>query len=397
MTAHDAPDPNSNRADQRLSRKYFFDDADMDLFFMSALSWGPNGGLDIGQAFYVASSIVDGDADSWVNSFGAYAELQNQQAEVWLQRGWRRAAGEARLKAFASYRSAWQFAQPGGETFTQMYLHHRTAFACAMQELAVPATFFNVPFAGKSLPGMFLQNQDVQAPVVLLIGGADTCFEDLYLSIGKGVFERGYSVAMVDLPGQGINPQQGLYWLTEPEQAVAAVLDVLISQFGATPGQIALFGMSLGGYFVTRSASDSRLATVIASTPLPEPGQLFAQSVHSDQAAAARAQPSTAARRSRQTMAWKAGVTSAEDFVAHWAHAKADPALVTVPFLSIMGTGDAPVFITQAQRWHEEIRSPRKALVALDAATGADGHCQVNARLRLVQETCGWLDEIFSR
>jgi hypothetical protein len=34
--------------------------------------------------------------------------------------------------------------------------------------------------------------------------------------------------------------------------------------------------------------------------------------------------------------------------------------------------------------------------VRLDAATGADGHCQVNNRLRLAQEACGWMDEIFS-
>jgi hypothetical protein len=37
---------------QRLAHTYYFDDADMDLFFVAALGWGPAGGLDIGQAFY---------------------------------------------------------------------------------------------------------------------------------------------------------------------------------------------------------------------------------------------------------------------------------------------------------------------------------------------------------
>jgi hypothetical protein len=49
----------------------------------------------------------------------------------------------------------------------------------------------------------------------------------------------------------------------------------------------------------------------------------------------------------------------------------------------------------QALDWHERLRSERKGLVLLDAASGADGHCQVNARLRLVQETCGWMADIF--
>src|SRR5262245_36142580 len=71
---------------QRLGRKYYFDDPDMDLFFMAALSWGPTGGLDIGQAFQVASSIIDGDGDSWVHAFDAYGDVLNAQADTWKQR-----------------------------------------------------------------------------------------------------------------------------------------------------------------------------------------------------------------------------------------------------------------------------------------------------------------------
>ena len=63
------------RPDQRLGTKYRFDDPDMDLFFVAALGWGPTGGLDIGQAFYVASQIKDGDADSWVQAFSNYGDL----------------------------------------------------------------------------------------------------------------------------------------------------------------------------------------------------------------------------------------------------------------------------------------------------------------------------------
>ncbi len=70
--------------------------------------------------------------------------------------------------------------------------------------------------------------------------------------------------------------------------------------------------------------------------------------------------------------------------------------MITLPILSILGTDDSPVFAAQAKAWHENIRSTRKSFVALDAATGADAHVQVNDRLRLAQETCGWIDEIFA-
>ena len=398
-TAAPAPAPDSTaRPDQRLATKCRFDDPNMDLFFMSALSWGPAGGLDIGQAYHVASGIVDGDADSWVRAFGAYGDVQDAQATIWAQRGWRRAAGEVRLKAFASYRSAWQFAEPGGDSFVRLYRQHQKAFAAAMQELALPVTLFQTTYQGKALPGLFLRNTAADAPVVLLIGGADTSFEDLFLSYGRALWERGYSVAIVDLPGQGITPLDGLYWEIEPERPIAAVIDTLIDRFGARAGHIALIGCSLGGYFATRAAvSEPRLATVIASTPFPAPGELFGASVRAALAGGtAKAEPTAAALRSWQTSLWKAGTPTPQAFLARWEPARADATRVTLPFLSILGGGDSPLFAAQARQWHEQIRSTRKDFVFLDAASGADGHCQVNARVRLVQEACGWMGEVFA-
>lgn len=394
-----ATDTAAQRPDQRLGRKYCFDDADMDLFFMSALSFGPTGGLDIGQAFHIASTIVDGDADSWVRSFGAYGQAQETLADSWLARGHRRIAGETRLKAFASFRSAWQFAG-ATETFGKLYARHKKAFVTATDELDLPVTFFSTPYAGKQLPGAYFQNANPDAPVLLIIGGADTCFEDLFLGTGRNLLGRGYSVAMADLPGQGITQAEGLHWEVEAEKPISAVIDQLIARFGARPGRIALMGISLGGYFVTRAAGhETRLATVIASTPFPNPGQLFRLSVEEaiGWAETGHAVPPTqATQRSREVTLWKAGVRTPREFLARSAAMQSDPKRVTVPFLSIVGAGDSRVFAQQAESWHREIRSERKAFVLLDAASGADGHCQVNNRLRLVHECSAWLDEIFA-
>jgi pimeloyl-ACP methyl ester carboxylesterase len=383
---------------QRLATKYRFEDEDMDLFFVAALGWGPAGGLDVGQAFHVASQITDGD--SWVRAFAAQGELLDAQADAWLARGARRNAGEARLKAFAAWRSSWQFASPRGAAFGANYARHQRAFAKAMDELQLPATFFQVPWEGASLPGVFLRNADANAPVVLVIGGADTCFEDLFLTAGRNLFERGYSVAIADLPGQGNTASKGLHWPVEAEKPIAAVADLLVERFGATPGRMALLGLSLGGYFVTRAAGhDTRFATVMASTPFPEPAQMFALSVRAGRAAAAHpdAKPPTAATlRSRETMFWKVGASNLAELLARTAGMKADASRVTVPFLSILGSGDSPVFAAQAHAWHDGIRSTTKRFVMLDAASGADGHVQVANRLRLAQECTAWMDELFA-
>jgi hypothetical protein len=227
----------SAKPDQRLATKYRFDDEDMDLFFVAALGWGPAGGLDVGQTFHIASQITDGDAESWVRAFAGQGELLDDQADDWLARGARRNAGEARLKAFAAYRSSWQFASPYAPDFAANYARHQRAFAKAMDELQLPATFFQIPGERASLPGVFLQNADRSAPVVLVIGGADTCFEDLFLTAGRNLLERGYSVAIADLPGQGNTAAQGLHWPVEAEKPIAAVTDLLVERFGAPPGR----------------------------------------------------------------------------------------------------------------------------------------------------------------
>jgi esterase/lipase len=186
-----------------------------------------------------------------------------------------------------------------------------------------------------------------------------------------------------------------LHWEVEAEKPIAAIVDVLIEQFTARAGRIALLGLSLGGYFVTRAAGhETRLAGVIASTPFPMPGKLFAHSVSAGLARMSQGAVSDAAKRNWQILMWKAGVHTPDELVERTALMISDPSIVTLPFLSIVGAGDSPVFQAQANGWHDSIRSSRRDLVVLDATTGADGHCQVNARSRLAQEAAGWLSEL---
>jgi pimeloyl-ACP methyl ester carboxylesterase len=401
MSTHLASSDSTNKSvapnpAQRLSRRYRFTDTDMDLFFTAALGWGPSGGLDVGQVFYLADQIRDGDGESWVRAFADYGERLEREANGWVARRARRNAGETRLKAFAAYRSAWQFAGPG-EQFATLIGRQRNAFARALPELGIDADFFAVPYAGSELPGVFLPAADHAAPVALVIGGADTSFEDLFLTLGRNLLDRGYAVALIDLPGQGLTQAQGLHWEVEAEKPIAAVIDLLIQRFGAVAGRIALIGLSLGGYFVARAAGyETRLGTIVASTPFPKPAELFALAVQAAMRDAGTP-PTPATLRSRAVIFWKAGATTVEEFLERTRGMIADPKRVKLPFLSILGTGDSTVFAEQAEEWHREILSSRKSFVRLEAASGADGHVQVNNRLRLAQECGAWMDEVFNR
>lgn len=396
--ADGAPERTDERtsSSSRLATRYRFDDPDMDLFFVIALGWGPAGGLSAGEAFYVASTIRDGDAASWVASFAASGDRQHKLADDWQAQGWKYQAAQARLKAFASYRSAWQFA-PVGPVFDDMYAKHRAAFRKAIPDLGLAATFFDAPYNGKTLPGVFIQNADPEAPVALLLGGADTCFEEIFLTVARYVLESGYSIALADLPGQGTTMKDGFHWEAEPEKPIAAIVDLLIDQFSAVPGRMAMLGYSLGGYWAGRAAAyETRFGACMASTPLPRPGDLIAAFLAGfNRAVEAGVEPSTATQRNLETIYWKAGAANQQELLEKLKLFVADPSLVTVPFLSIVGAGEGAEFQTQSEQWHEQIRSPHKKLVRLDASTGADGHCQAANRLRMAQEMTGWMDTIF--
>jgi hypothetical protein len=65
-------------------------------------------------------------------------------------------------------------------------------------------------------------------------------------SQGRYYLERGYAVALVDLPGQGLVAEQSLYWEAEIERPIGAVIDTLVARFGVNTQKLAMLGMSLG-------------------------------------------------------------------------------------------------------------------------------------------------------
>jgi pimeloyl-ACP methyl ester carboxylesterase len=375
---------------QRLSQRYRFSDPNMDLFFLGALGWAPAGGISVGEAFEVSSRIEDGNAASWASAFEALGENLALQAERWRERGEIRSAGETDLRAFSCYRLAWQFVAPGAR-FLALFGTSQVLFERAMEELALPVERFAVPHGGACLPGHFFRATDADAPTILVIGGADTCHEDRFLSQGRYYLDRGYNVALVDLPGQGATAADGLFWEPETEKPVGAVIDVLMERFGVDTSRLALLGMSLGGYFAARAAAgEPRLGAVIATPVLSCPAELFAA------AGKTHANASGAAEKNMEVLMWKAGAGDLPSLSHKWAGVRADPAGVGMPFLSVLGTQEGSVWQAQTRAWHAGISAKGKRLLVLGPDSGADAHCQGNNPLRLVQEVDAWLREVFT-
>ncbi|GAA2315764.1 alpha/beta hydrolase [Nonomuraea roseoviolacea subsp. roseoviolacea] len=381
---------NDKKLQRSDSTRYYFDDPDMDFIFQWSAGAAKTGGLDAGELFHVAARIKDGDTAGWVREFETYGDGRRELAETWRRRGWRRSAGETLMKAYYCYRQAWQFAGRG-ELFEPLIRKYETAFAEAVDLLGLPLEYLEVPFEGNSLPGLRL-DAGPDAPTLIVIGGGDTGREDMYHLIGYNAWQRGYTTVIVDMPGQGSTPLRGLHFMAETERPIGAVVDHLVGTYRQDPARLAIVGMSGGGYMVSRAVmTERRLAACVASTPVSDMGQILPVGV-------VRAMATEGAMRdSFQMYLWRSGCATPEEFAELLTTFRADPAQVRCAYLSIAGTGESPTFLEQARRWHDGLPVATKALVELDAASGADAHCQINNPTRLAQEICGWLDEVLPR
>ncbi|MFE7116107.1 alpha/beta hydrolase family protein [Streptomyces sp. NPDC057654] len=372
--------------------RYRFDDRDMDFVFQMSVAAAKTGGPDAGELYAVASRIEDGDTESWVKEFAAYGDAQRALAADWEARGRRRSAGEVLMKAYYAYRQAWQFAAGDAAAFESLIGEFESAFADATRLMELPLTYLEVPFGSASLPGLRL-DAGPGAPTLLLHGGLDTCREDVFHLIGLNAWRRGYTVVMVDLPGQGTTPLRGLHLMSETERPIGAVIDHLVDAYGTDPARLALMGMSAGGYMVSRAVmTERRVAACVATTPISDGGGLLPV-----ESLEAMASGGGGVRAGFLMYLWRSGLTTAAELAQLFATFRADPSQVDCAFLSLAGSGEGLGFLDQARRWHEGLPAQNKTLLELDASTGADAHCQANNPTRLAQEVCDWLDDFFDR
>jgi pimeloyl-ACP methyl ester carboxylesterase len=366
--------------------RYRFDDPDLNFLFQWSAGAAKTGGLDAGELFYIASGIDD--TASWVDRFHEYGDTQRDLAARWMREGRWHSAGEVLMKAYHCCRQAWQFAGRG-DHFIELIDKYESAFAEAVDALELPLQYLDIPYKPAPLPALRLATGP-DAPTLIVVGGGDTSREDMYHLLGLNAWRRGYSALIVDLPGQGSTPLRGLHFQAETERPVAAVVDHLIDVHGQDPARLAIAGFSGGGYMVCRALmTEPRIAAGIASTPVSNFGEVLPVEL------VERMASEGAIGDAFDMYLWRSGLATPLEFANLLATFQADPGKLRCAFLSIVGQGESPVLIRQAEAWHEALPTREKALVRLDAATGADAHCQMNNPTRLAQEVCDWLDAVF--
>lgn len=123
---------------------------------------------------------------------------------------------------------------------------------------------FNVPYEDAELPVMHIRAKGETKDIILLHGGNDSYFEELFIPM-LYLAENGFEVYLFEGPGQGgVVRLQGKHFTYEWEKPVKNILDYF------NLNDITIIGASLGGMLAPRAAAfEKRISRVIAWSVFP--------------------------------------------------------------------------------------------------------------------------------
>jgi len=196
---------------------------------MRLISYASVGGGDFSEVHSVARDLPVGDNTAWYEGFSALARRVERDGDTSYAGGHFISAREAWLRAAIYHRIAGQLMALAGDADVPGVEESRRCFrrAAKLEDLRIDVV--EIPFEGASLPGYLVRGGDGRrpGPAAAVTGGIDAFCEEMYLKIGKALGTRGYTVLLLDWPGQGEARRRGIYARTRFETALSAAVDHL--------------------------------------------------------------------------------------------------------------------------------------------------------------------------
>jgi len=384
------------------SFRYHFNDTDMDFNFGTLILGSTvNHGVEIGEAFYTASKIKDGDIASWQEEWFKMACLAEARGEKSLADGHQVSARDQLQRASYYYRISLLSILPNDPRLKERALKSRSLMIKAGELFDPPMEYFEIPFEGTVLPGYFRKAAAGTTPskTLIMIGGGETFAEDLVFYIAPQTHDRGYNFMTVDLPGQGLLPLEGKTFRPDMNVPMKAVVDYALSRPDVDPKRLASYGYSGGGGFVPQAAMhDPRIKAIAMNSAVVDAYPLFST------------MPVVLATKKEiaswtlfhgnivKAICWRWGVPM--DKPSGLAEANKgyafDPAKVTVPALIIVGEGEYKSEEVKRQQkvCLDNFPNPMKKMVITPTVEGATNHCVMENRSLVSQVLFDWLDEV---
>jgi pimeloyl-ACP methyl ester carboxylesterase len=198
--------------------------------------------------------------DQWCPAWSARAKVHEDLGRASIKDGFRLTGGEHLVRAGIYYHFAkFVFVQD----LEQMRAAHMKAVECYRDGVALlkpfPGKRVAIPFEGKTIFGVLRGS----GPVLIMAPGLDSTKEELH-AYGEPFLARGIATLAIDGPGQG-EAEYDIPICGDYERAAKAVCDWIEERSDLDASRIAIWGVSLGGYYSPRAAAyEKRISACIA-------------------------------------------------------------------------------------------------------------------------------------
>ena len=198
--------------------------------------------------------------EDWCAAWSDRAAVHEMLGRDSLKEGFRLTAGEHLVRAGIYYHFAkFVFVQDVDE----MRAAHMKAVECYRDGVALlrphPGKRVAIPFEGKTIFGVLRGS----GPVVIMAPGLDSTKEELH-AYEEPFLARGMATLAIDGPGQG-EAEYEIPICGDYERAAKAVCDWIEERSDLDAKRIAIWGVSLGGYYAPRAAAyEKRIKACVA-------------------------------------------------------------------------------------------------------------------------------------
>jgi dienelactone hydrolase len=240
---------------------------DFSMQLMQVMSAAEEGGSTISECLDAATRIDPRDDESWYREWKKIADDNRKRGNLAFHRGHAKTAQSNWLRATNYYRTALRALGPDDFRKDGVVEQMQRCARSYVDNLTPAGEAVEIPWSGDDvLQGYFLPAPRVapRAPVVICIGGTDYCKEEHLHGMPRYAHDRGMSLLIVDLPGQGFDQCDRRLGRGALEWAVSSCVDFLIAREDVDERRLAIFGLGVGASFATRAAAlDHRFAAAV--------------------------------------------------------------------------------------------------------------------------------------
>lgn len=386
-----------------------------------------SGAADVGEVLAAVAGVKDKDHEGWFTAWSTLGDRLAGQAADAAAAGHVTSAAAADLRASTYYAVAVNAlsALESDGRLAPTFHKHRAAWDRWVDAVDLDVEAVDIPYDGTSLPGFYFRAPGTGArfagaggdtgarPVLVAVNGSDGSLPSLWSACVHGALARGYDALVFDGPGQqSMLVDHDMPFRPDFEAVLTPVLDWLLARPDVDADRVVVYGISQGGYWVTRAlAFEHRPAAAVVDPGVVEVAASWTTQIpHSllklldkgddhafdrDMDLGMRLSPSAA-----RAWRFRARPYGADGYAATLREVQKYDATdvagrITTPLL-ITAPEDEQFWPGQSEKL-AALAPEVSTLVRFSAAEGADRHCQPLARALTEQRMFDWLDERLAR